>query len=135
MAQSLNRVELIGRLGGDPEQRFTGDGTPVANFRLATDRPARAGATPQTDWHTIVCWDRRAEFATQYLTKGRLVFVAGRLTYREYDDKGGQRRVAVEIVASELIPLDSRGGAQPPAPHGPANERFDGGIDGPDVPF
>lgn len=108
MAQSHNRVELIGRLGGEPELRYTDDGTAVANFRLATDRPTRAGTQPQTDWHTIVCWERRAEFAGQYLTRGRLVFVAGRLAYREYEDRGGARRVAVEIVASEIVPLDSR---------------------------
>ncbi len=116
MAQSHNRVELIGRLGGDPELRYTDDGTAVANVRLATDRPTRAGAQPQTDWHTIVCWERRAEFAAQYLTRGRLVFVAGRLAYREYEDKAGVRRVAVEIVASEIVPLDSRATGPADAP-------------------
>ena len=116
MAQSHNRVELIGRLGGDPELRYTDDGTAVVNVRLATDRPTRAGSQPQTDWHTIVCWERRAEFAAQYLTRGRLVFVAGRLAYREYEDKSGVRRIAVEIVASELVPLDSRAAGPADAP-------------------
>ena len=121
---------LIGRLGGDPELRYTGDGTPVATFRLATDRPVRAGAPPQTDWHTVVCWERRAEFAGQYLTKGRLVFVAGRLTYRDYEDKTGTRRTAVEVVASELVPLDSRAARPDTAPAGAAERPDDG-----DVPF
>jgi len=130
MAQSHNRVELIGRLGGDPELRHTDDGTAVANVRLATDRPTRAGAPPQTDWHTIVCWERRAEFAAQYLTRGRLVFVAGRLAYREYEDKSGVRRVAVEIVASELVPLDSRAAGPADAP-ADVPDRADGDA----VPF
>jgi len=129
VAQSHNRTELIGRLGGDPELRFTGDGTAVANFRLATDRPVRAGAPPQTDWHTIVCWERRAEFAGQYLAKGRLVFVAGRLIYREYEDKSGVKRTVVEIVATELIPLDSRAATSPEA------EITAGRAEGDDVPF
>ena len=134
MAQSHNRVELIGRLGGDPELRSTGDGTPVASFRLATDRPVRAGGTSQTDWHTVVCWERRAEFAAQYLSKGRLVFVAGRLAYREYEDKAGIRRVTVEIVAGELIPLDSRPDGSP-ADHREPGGRGQDGADGDDVPF
>lgn len=134
MAQSHNRVELIGRLGGDPELRHTGDGTAVANFRLATDRLVRGGGAPQTDWHTVVCWDRRAEFAAQFLTRGRLVFVAGRLAYREYEDKAGVRRVAVEIVAGELVPLDSRPNGQPADPRD-ADGRGDDKLDLDDVPF
>ena len=134
MAQSHNRVELIGRLGGDPELRYTGEGTAIASFRLATDRPVRAGGAPQTDWHTVVCWDRRAEFAAQFLTRGRLVFVAGRLAYREYEDKAGVRRVAVGIVAGELVPLDSRPTGQPADPR-EAEGRGDDTIDIDDVPF
>ena len=125
---------LIGRLGGDPELRYTGEGTAVASLRLATDRPVRAGGTPQTDWHTVVCWERRAEFAAQYLSRGRLVFVAGRLAYREYEDKAGVRRVAVEIVAGELVPLDSRPDGQP-AERRESGVRHDDGIAGDDVPF
>lgn len=135
MAQSLNRIELIGRLGGDPELRYTGDGTAVANFRLATDRPVRSGAPPQTDWHTIVCWERRAEFAGQYLIRGRLVFVAGRLVYREYEDKNGTRRTVVEVVASDLVPLDSRAAEQPAAAAPDATEAATGDLYGTDVPF
>ena len=129
MAQSHNRVELTGRLGADPELRHTGDGTPVANFRLATARPVRAGAPPQTDWHAIVCWERRAEFAAQYLARGRLVFVAGRLTYREYEDNAGTKRTSVEIVATEIVPLDSRATGTPTLANTAAP------ADGDDVPF
>ena len=106
MASSYNRVELIGRLGHDPELRFLSEGQPLTKFSLATDRPARAGVGPETDWHHIVCWDKLAEFAGEYLSKGRLVFVAGRLAYHTYDGHDGQKRRATEIVASEVMPLD-----------------------------
>ena len=108
MAFQYNRVELIGRLGHDPELRYTPEGHAVAKFNLATDRPTRAGAGPETDWHQIVAWRKLGEFAGEYLAKGRLVFVAGRLTYRTWEGKDGQRRRTAEIVAAELIPLDRR---------------------------
>ena len=108
MPYSLNRVELIGRLGHEPAMRYTPDGQAITKFSLATDRPGRPGAQPETDWHQIVCWGKLAEFAGQYLDKGRLVFVAGRLTYRSWEGKDGQQRRATEVVASELIPLDHR---------------------------
>ncbi len=108
MPFNLNRVELIGRLGHDPDTRFTSDGQAITRFSLATDRPARSDEEPVTDWHQIVCWRKLAELAGQYLGKGRLVFVAGRLTYRSWEDREGQRRRATEIIATELIPLDRR---------------------------
>jgi len=108
MPFSLNRAELIGRLGQDPEMRYTSDGQAVAKFSLATDRPAKPGAQSEPDWHRVVCWQKLAEFAGQHLTKGRLVFVAGRVSYRAWEGKDGQRHRATEIVASELIPLDRK---------------------------
>ena len=116
MAFQYNRVELIGRLGHDPELRYTPDGHAVAKFNLATDRPTRAGAEAETDWHQIVAWRKLGEFAGEYLAKGRLVFVAGRLTYRTWEGKDGQRRRTAEIVATELIPLDRRPEAATPEP-------------------
>lgn len=104
----LNRTELIGRLGRDAELRYTPDGQPVTGFSVATDRPAQAGTESETDWHQIVCWGSLAEFAGQYLAKGRLVFVAGRLTYRSWEGRDGQKRRAAEIVANELILLDRK---------------------------
>lgn len=126
MAFQYNRAELIGRLGRDPELRYTAEGVAVATFRVATDRPARPGAEPETDWHQIVAWRGLGEFVGQYLTKGRLVFVAGRLTYRSWEGKDGQRRRTAEVVASEIILLDRRpeAAAPEPAPEG-----------GDDVPF
>jgi single-strand DNA-binding protein len=126
MPFNLNRVELIGRLGHEPELRYTADSQAVAKLSLATDRRSRPGAEPETDWHQIVCWGKLAEFAGQYLAKGRLVFVAGRLTYRSWEGKDGQQRHTTEIVASELIPLDRR----PEAPPGDATAAADD-----DVPF
>jgi len=108
MSFSLNRIELIGRLGQDPEMRYTPDGQAVSKFSLATDRPAKPGTQSDPDWHSVVCWQKLAEFAQQHLTKGRLVFVAGRLTYRSWEGKDGQRHRATEIVATELIPLDRK---------------------------
>ncbi len=108
MSFSLNRTELIGRLGQDPEMRYTPEGQAVSKFSLATDRLARPGTQSEPDWHSVVCWQKLAEFAGQHLTKGRLVFVAGRLTYRSWEGKDGQRHRATEIVATELIPLDRK---------------------------
>ena len=110
--QSLNRVELVGRLGGEPDMRYTADGQCVTTFRLATDRPVRPGSAPETDWHRVVCWGKLGEIAGQYLDKGRLVFVAGRLAYRAWESQDGQQRRATEIVASELILLDRRPDAE-----------------------
>jgi single-strand DNA-binding protein len=108
MPLSLNRSELIGRLGQDPEMRYTSDGQAVTKFSLATDRPAKPGNESAPDWHQIVCWQKLAEFAGQHLSKGRLVFVAGRISYRTWEGKDGQKHRATEIVASELIPLDRK---------------------------
>src|SRR5262245_27841511 len=106
MAQSLNRVVLAGRLGRDAEVRFTPQGTPVATLSLATDRPVPAGAAPVTDWHRVVCWERLANDAAAFLTRGRLVCVVGRLVYRTWEGRDGQRRRVAEVVATELFPLD-----------------------------
>ncbi|MBI4496638.1 MAG: single-stranded DNA-binding protein [Chloroflexi bacterium] len=108
MPYSLNRVDLIGRLGHDAEMRFTADGQPMTRFSLATDRPAAPGAQAETDWHHIICWRKLAEFAGQYLAKGRLVYVAGRLTYRTREERDGQKRRIAEIVATEILLLDRR---------------------------
>ena len=113
MAQSINRVVLIGRLGRDPEMRYTPQGTAVTTFSLATDRPGRPGEAAETDWHRVVCWDKLGEIANQYCTKGRLVYVAGRLQYRSYEGRDGQPKRAVEVIASDLGLLDRRPDAEP----------------------
>ncbi len=138
MTQSFNQVHLVGRLGRDPELRHIASGQAVARFSLATDRSARAGAPPETDWHDIVCWEGQAEFAGQYLTKGRLVLVVGALQYRSWTGKDGQPRRGAEIRASRLVPLDSRPDGAPPAPAATARGDARGHEPDPDwedVPF
>ena len=113
----LNRVVLIGRLTADPELRYTGSGVPVANFRIAVDRPfSSSSGERQTDFINIVAWRQRAEFAANYLTKGRLVAVDGRLQIRQWTTQDGQRRQTAEVVADDLRGLDRRReeGAQVP---------------------
>ncbi len=114
----LNRIVLIGRVTADPELRYTGSGIPVANFRIAVDRSfASSSGERQTDFINIVAWRQRAEFSANYLTKGRLVAVDGRLQIREWTTQEGQRRQTAEVVADEVRGLDRprEEGARPPA--------------------
>lgn len=104
---------LIGRLARDPEMRYTNEGEAVTTFSLATDRPGRPGTDPTTDWHRVVCWSKLAETAGQFLSKGRLACVVGRLTYRTWETRDGQRRTTAEVVAAELVLLDRRPDAEP----------------------
>jgi|SRR5215210_1427889 len=139
MPYSVNRVELIGRLGQDPNMRFTTAGQAVTRISLATDRPSRSGADAGTDWHQIVCWDKLAEFAGQHLAKGRLVFVAGRLSYRTWEGRDGQTRRAAEVTATEIILLDRRPSTGPSDAQDEPADGSEAGADdhGPedDVPF
>ena len=108
---SVNKVILVGRLGRDPETRYTGSGQAVANFTLATDSTYkdRAGERQKrTEWHRIVAWGKLAEICQQYLKKGSQVYIEGRLQTREWEDKSGQKRTTTEIVASDMRMLGSR---------------------------
>jgi single-strand DNA-binding protein len=111
--RSLNKVMLIGNLGGDPEIRHTPGGAAVANFRMATTEvfKDRGGNMQQrTEWHRIVAWSKLAEICEQYLRKGRQVYIEGRIQTREWEDqKSGQRRWTTEIVATNMILLGGRG--------------------------
>src|SRR5580693_8963756 len=111
---SVNKVILVGRLGRDPETRYTGGGQAVANFSLATDETFkdRAGERQKrTEWHKIVVWGKQAEIAQQYLHKGSLLYVEGRIQSRQWDDREGQKRTTVEIVANNFRMLGGRGDA------------------------
>jgi single-strand DNA-binding protein len=99
---------IIGRLGQEPELRYTAEGQAVAKFSLATDRRVKPGSDPVTDWHAIVCFQQQAEFAAKYLTKGRLLLLQGDIRYSTWEDKEGKKHRATEIVASHLMPLDRR---------------------------
>lgn len=108
----VNKVILIGRLGKDPEVRYTPDGTMVTNFNMATDeqRKDKNGEKIQkTEWHKIVTWGKLAEICGNYLVKGKLVFVEGRIQTRSWEDKEGVKRYTTEIIASNMQMLDSKG--------------------------
>jgi single-strand DNA-binding protein len=109
---SVNKVILVGRLGRDPETRYTGGGQAVANFSVATDESYKDKAgerQKRTEWHKIVVWGKQAEIAQQYLKKGSLVFIEGRIQSREWQDKEGQKRTSFEIVANNFRMLGGRG--------------------------
>jgi len=108
---SVNKAILVGRLGRDPETRYTSSGQAVCNFTLATDETYkdRSGERQKrTEWHRIVVWGKQAEIAQQYLHKGSLIFVEGRIQTRQWDDREGQKRTTVEIVASNFRMLGGR---------------------------
>jgi len=109
---SVNKVILVGRLGRDPETRFTSVGQAVANFSVATDesyKDRNGERQKRTEWHKIVVWGKQAEIAQQYLKKGSLVFIEGRIQSREWQDKEGQKRTSFEIVANNFRMLGGRG--------------------------
>ena len=108
---SVNRVILIGRLGHDPSTRYTGGGQAVCNFSVATDetyKDRNGERQKRTEWHKIVVWGKQAEIAQQYLKKGSLIFVEGRIQSREWTDKENQKRTSYEIVATNFRMLGSR---------------------------
>lgn len=111
----FNKVFLLGNLGRDPEVRSLPSGQPVANFTMATSRKWKdrdGNQQEQTEWHAIVCFGRLAEIAGQYLTKGKQVFVEGRLQTRSWDDRNsGEKRYRTEIVADNFQMLGGSGGA------------------------
>ena len=111
---ALNRVQLIGRLAADPEVRFTSSGLPVCTLRVATNERESA------EFHDVVVWRQLAEFAGQYLAKGRMVYVEGRLHGRSWQAENGTTRRSVEVVADDLQALDrpaANGGGAPAQPH------------------
>jgi len=113
---SVNKVILIGRLGADPEVRYTPEGTAVASFRIATDEFRGRGEERErtTEWHRIVAFGRLAEICGQYLRKGRQVYIEGRLQTRNWEDREGNRRWTTEVVASNMQMLDTPPSEQPP---------------------
>lgn len=152
MAGSLNKVILIGRVGRDPEIRYTSGGSAVANFSVATDESfkARNGEQQQhTEWHKVVAWGKLAEICGEYLTKGKLVYIEGSIRSRQWEDQSGNKRTAYEIIARNMQMLGSKadneraaaGGARPassfseeqsgPAPEPPP----EGEITDDDIPF
>jgi single-strand DNA-binding protein len=144
---SLNKVMLIGRLGKDPEIRYTPDGSPVASFSLATSEnwTDKSGTRQErTEWHNIVAWTRLADLSKRFLAKGRQVYVEGRIRTREWNDKDGNKRRTTEIIAAQMVLLGSRPegmevNAVPPSPVQRAPEADQGlsdvSITDDDIPF
>lgn len=135
---SVNRIIVIGNLGGDPEMRFTPNGQPVTSFNVATNRRYTTSAGEQkeeTEWFTIVTWRKLAEQCNQFLSKGQLVYVEGRLHSHSWDGQDGQKHFRNEIIADTVRFLSTRQGGGAPLPGGKAGD--DGGEDlGPDdIPF
>jgi single-strand DNA-binding protein len=109
---SFNKIILVGYLGRDPELRYTPDGTPVCDFSVATTerRKDKAGELQDiTTWFRVTVWRRQAELAGQYLAKGRQVYIEGRLTQREYQDRDGNTRYSLEVTATDVHFMGSRG--------------------------
>ena len=125
MARSVNKVILIGNLGRDAETKFTPSGVSVTRFAVATSRRWKDQQSgewkEETDWSTVVLW--RQENLGQYLTKGKQVYVEGRLQTRSYEDKDGQKKYSTEVVAEEVMLLGGRGDAGP-AGGGGASDDF-----------
>ena len=114
---SVNKAILVGRLGRDPETRYTSGGQAVCNFTMATDEvyKDRAGERQKrTEWHRIVVWAKLAEICQQYLKKGSLVYIEGRIQSRQWDDRDGNKRTTVEVVASTMKMLGPRAEAAAP---------------------
>jgi single-strand DNA-binding protein len=156
-SRSVNKVILLGHLGKDAETKFTASGTAVSNFTLATNRRWKDQQTgewkEETDWHRCVLW--RSENVSNYLLKGKQIYVEGRLQTRSYDDKDNQKRYVTEVVCDELILLGSsrsegQGDFAPPqsqpvsmprsarpqqAPAPGPPEEFNQAISDDDVPF
>lgn len=126
----LNRAMLIGRLGADPELRFTQGGSAVLNMRLATTEvyyDRNKERQENTEWHTVVLWGNRAEALNKYLSKGKEIAVEGRIQTRSWEDKDGNKRYATEIVATNVVMLgkrdDAEDGQRNDAPRGPRQEQ------------
>jgi single-strand DNA-binding protein len=111
--KSLNKVMLIGHAGKDAEVRYTGSGTAVASFTLATNTMTKDKTSGQlvekTEWHNITAWERLAEICGEYVKKGKQVYVEGRLTTEEWNDKDGNKRTTPKIIANEMVLLGGGG--------------------------
>src|SRR5829696_1508558 len=156
MARGLNKVQLIGNLGRDPEMKYTPQGTPITTFTMAVSRNRKTpdGQTlDETEWFRVVAWERLAETCNEYLRKGSKVYIEGRLQTRKWTGQDGQERQTVEVVANEMLLLDPRqqggyegdtggvraerpaGGSRPAVTGGATFDDTDTDMDVDDIPF
>ncbi|MDO8577571.1 MAG: single-stranded DNA-binding protein [Dehalococcoidales bacterium] len=134
---SINKIIIIGNLGGEPEMRFTPSGRPVTSFNVATNwryTTAEGERREETEWFTVVTWGKLAEQCNQFLNKGRLVYVEGRLHSHSWDGQDGQKHSKNEIIANRVSFLDRQGAAIPAAAGEKAVEGGDE-IEPEDLPF
>jgi len=121
---SVNKAIIVGHLGKDPELKYTQSGTPVANFSIATNEnwvDKSGNKQERTEWHRIVVWGKLAEICGEYLSKGKQVYIEGRLRTRSWQDRDGHTRYTTEITASDMVMLGKAGGekfeeSEAPAP-------------------
>jgi len=136
---SLNKVMIIGNLGSEPEMRFTPRGNPVTSFRVATNRvytTADGERKEETEWFSVVTWGRLAEQCNQFITKGRLIYVEGRLHTRTWEGQDGQKRSRTEVAANRVTFLDKRAAAPLPEEHEEHIEEAGAGeLEPEDIPF
>lgn len=138
---SLNKVMIIGNLGADPEMRYTANGNAVTTFNVATNESwtdQQGERRERTEWFSVVTWNRLAETCAQYLTKGRSVYVEGRLQTRSWDGQDGQKRYRTEVVAETVRFLGGREGGGSSDSYGagmPAGPDAEGDIEPDDLPF
>ncbi|NOQ40278.1 MAG: single-stranded DNA-binding protein [Anaerolineales bacterium] len=119
MTRGLNKVMLIGRLGHDPEMRYTPSGRPLTKFQLAVNRSWKSAdgeKKTETEWFNVVTWGKLAEICNQYLTKGQQVYIEGRLHTRQWQDEEGSNHSSVEVIAKEMLMLNSKSGEQDSEP-------------------
>ena len=112
-SRSINKVMLIGNLGGEPELRHTASNVPVVNFTVATNESwlnKDGNREERTEWHRVVAWRRLAEICGEYLHKGSQVYIEGKIRTRNWEDQSGQKRFITEVVADEMVILGGRGG-------------------------
>ncbi len=113
MTRGLNKVMLIGRLGHEPEMRYTPSGRPLTKFQLAVNRSWKSAdgeKKSETEWFNVVTWGKLAEICNQYLTKGQQVYIEGRLHTRQWQDEEGGNHSTVEVIAQEMLMLNSKSG-------------------------
>ena len=135
MAGSLNKVMIIGNVGRDPEMRYTQTGKPVTKFTVAA---GRNWTTPdgerheETEWFNVVAWDKLGETCNQFITKGKKVYIEGRLQTHSWEGPDGQKRYRTEVIASNMVLLDSK--PRTPA-SATAEEGYAGEMEPEDIPF
>ena len=133
---SLNKILLIGNVGGDPEMRFTPSGVPVTTFTMATNRNTTlqdGSVKKETEWFRISAWRKQAETCNQFLTKGKLIYVEGSLRTRIWDGKDGQKHTSLEVTADRVLFLDRQGIATLPPEEVSTDD--EGDITPEDLPF